>query len=91
MLLFDLIDQDSNGIVSIENISGFLNLSYIQNFESDIQNTNVLREVFENQTQLNKKNTLDVFIHNNKAKELLQAYLQIKNLNTNLGLTSADE
>lgn len=90
MLLFDLIDLDSNGVVSVESILSFLNLSYLQNVELSVQNENVIKEVFGNQSLLNKKSTLNIFIQNKKMKELLQAYLQIKSSDANIGLTSAD-
>jgi len=91
MLLFDLIDQDSNGTVSIESISSLLNLSYLQNVEFDIQNESILKEAFGNQSFLNKKTALNTLIQDPKVKELLQAYLQIKNSNVNLGRTSAED
>jgi len=78
MLFFDLIDEDSDGLISLGQLVSFIDKSLLQDMAADESSENILRAIFENKKTANKKQLLNSLLSNKKAKQLFISYFQIK-------------
>ena len=78
MLFFDLIDEDSDGLISLGQLVSFVDKSLLQETTTDESSENILKAVFENKRTANKKQLMNGLLNNKKAKQLFMSYLQIK-------------
>jgi len=78
ILLFDLLDEDSNGTIIVRDLEKVLNISFLQHTEICDGYEETINAAFQEHKTIDKRTLLKVFLNNVNAKEILEAYLQIK-------------
>lgn len=76
-LLFDILDEDEDGFVSIHDCLSFLQPRFLQNmrFENEIES--VLIPIFQGLTKLEKKDFFKIFLDDPHAKDIMSVALQV--------------
>ena len=80
MLLFDLIDEDSDGSIYLNQILKFLSTSFIQNVSANTKYEEALTKEFSGKDPISKKMAVDIFLTKASVKAILSEYLQIKSM-----------
>jgi len=72
------MDQDDDGYVSRDELHQTLKLSFIQNISSNSKIDEVLADLFQKSTKINKKDVFQVVLKNPKLFTLFAAYTQTR-------------
>ena len=79
LLLFDLLDEDSDGSISTKELSKLLEISFVQHQDPEISFEEIVREAFSNSPIITKKAAFDAFVTHENIKEALKTFLQVSN------------
>jgi len=78
ILLFDLLDEDSDGSISVNDLLKLFNISFLQNIKTRNNQDEVIKAAFPGTTNFDKKGFIDKILNNNRAKYVLKSYLQVR-------------
>ena len=76
-LLFDLLDEDSDGSISMKELSKLMEISFVQHLDPEISFEEIVREAFGKNQIVTKKVAIDAFLANTNIKEALKTFLQV--------------
>jgi len=75
-LIFDLIDQDDNAVISRSEFVSIFQYAFMQNMVSGNNIDEVLGELFKSALKVNKKDVFQIVLKSKKLQSLFAAYTQ---------------
>lgn len=78
LLLFDLVDEDGDGSISVNDLLKLLNVSFLQNTKTKNNQDDIIKNGLEGMKKLDKKMFVDEILKNSNVKQVLMAYMQVK-------------
>lgn len=76
--MFDLIDQDDDGMIDREEVEDVFKCSIMQNLVSPNELGETLNGLFQGANKINKRTIFELVIKTQRAKNLFLTFMQVK-------------
>lgn len=76
--MFDLIDQNDDGMIARREVEDIFKCSIMQNLASPNELGETLDGLFQTADQINKRTIFELVVSNQRAKNLFLTFMQVK-------------
>lgn len=75
-MLFDLLDEDDDGLISLTDLKRIARTSHMQSASLKDECEKILSELVPSKETLDKKTTIQLLLHEKKARDIFSSLLQ---------------